>query len=96
VDDAVVTIVVEQRDDVTGAPGVVVVATDGRVVGYQLRPDPAEALSDLVDTGEYRVEDEAFEYLEPGAEWSADAIPALLEQDVPVYAVIREAADAPG
>ena len=53
-------------------------------------PDPAEALSDLVDVGEYRVEDEAFEYLEPGAEWSPGAIPALLEQDVPVYASMRE------
>jgi len=89
VDDAVVTIAVERRADVTGAVGVVVVGADGRVVGYQLRPDPAEALSDLVDVGEYRVEDEAYEYLEPGAEWSADAIPALLEQDVPVYAVER-------
>ena len=88
-DDAVVTIAVERRADVTGALGVVVVGADGRVVGYQLRPDPAEALSDLVDVGEYRVEDEAYEYLEPGAEWSADAIPALLEQDVPVYAVER-------
>ena len=83
------TLAVERRADVTGAVGVVVVGADGRVVGYQLRPDPAEALSDLVDVGEYRVEDEAFEYLEPGAEWSADAIPALLEQDVPVYAVER-------
>jgi mannose-1-phosphate guanylyltransferase/mannose-1-phosphate guanylyltransferase/phosphomannomutase len=90
VDDAVVTIAVERRADVTGAVGVVVVGADGRVVGYQLRPDPAEALSDLVDVEEYRVEDEAFEYLEPGAEWSADAIPALLEQDVPVYAVERD------
>ena len=88
-DDSVVTIAVERRADVTGAVGVVVVGADGRVVGYQLRPDPAEALSDLVDVGEYRVEDEAYEYLEPGAGWSADAIPALLEQDVPVYAVER-------
>jgi mannose-1-phosphate guanylyltransferase len=96
VDDAVVTILVEQRDDVTGALGVVVAGADGRVVGYQLRPDPAEALSDLVDTGEYEVDDEAFEYLGAGAEFSAEAIPALLEQDVPVYAVVRQAAGGPG
>jgi mannose-1-phosphate guanylyltransferase len=88
VDDAVVTIVVERRADVTGAAGVVVVAADGRVVGYQVRPDPAEALSDLVDTGEYRVaSDEAYEYLDDGADIDADAIPVLLEHDVPVYAV---------
>ena len=88
-DDAVVTIVVERRADVSGATGVVVVGADGRVVGYQLRPDPAEALSDLVDVGLYRVSDEAFEYLGGAAELTADAIPLLLEQDVPVYAVER-------
>ena len=88
-DDAVVTIVVERRADTSGAAGVVVLASDGRVVGYQLRPDPAEALSDLVDTGDHRVEPEAYEYLPEGTEWSYDAIPVLLEQDVPVYAVER-------
>ena len=85
--DAVVTLRVGRRESVEGAAGVVVVAGDGRVVGYQLRPDPAEALSDLVDVGDYRVEEEAFEYLPDGAPFGPDAIPVLLEQDVPVYAV---------
>ena len=67
----------------------VVASADGRVIGYQPRPDPAEALSDLVDTGEHRVEDEAYEYLPEGTEWSSDAIPVLLEQDVPIYVVER-------
>jgi mannose-1-phosphate guanylyltransferase/mannose-1-phosphate guanylyltransferase/phosphomannomutase len=89
VDDAVVTIAVERRTDVSGAAGVVVVGADGRVVGYQLRPDPAEALSDLVDVGDYRVSPEAYEYLEGAGEFTADAIPVLLEQDVPVYAIER-------
>ena len=89
---AVVTVVVERRADIRGAAGVVVTGADGRIVGYQVRPDPAEALSDLVDTGEYRVDDEALDYLPEGAEWSADAIPALLEQDVPVYAWARDRA----
>jgi mannose-1-phosphate guanylyltransferase/mannose-1-phosphate guanylyltransferase/phosphomannomutase len=88
VDDAVVTIVVERRADVTGAAGVVILAADGRVVGYQPRPDPAEALSDLVDTGDHRVAPEAYEYLPEGTEWSSEAIPVLLEQDVPVYALV--------
>jgi mannose-1-phosphate guanylyltransferase len=89
VDDAVVKIAVERRADVTGAAGVVVVATDGRVVGYQPRPDPAEALSDLVDLEQYEVADEAFHYLDDGTAVGPDAIPVLLEQDVPVYAVER-------
>jgi mannose-1-phosphate guanylyltransferase/mannose-1-phosphate guanylyltransferase/phosphomannomutase len=87
VDDAVVTIVVERRADVSGAAAVVIVGADNRVVGYQLRPDPAEALSDLVDTGDHRVDPEAYEYLPEGTEWSPEAIPVLLEQDVPVYAL---------
>jgi mannose-1-phosphate guanylyltransferase len=85
---AVVTIAVERRADVAGCAGVVVVGADGRVVGYQLAPDPAEALSDLVDTGVYAGEREGLEYLPAGSEWSAEAIPALLEQDVPVYALV--------
>jgi mannose-1-phosphate guanylyltransferase/mannose-1-phosphate guanylyltransferase/phosphomannomutase len=85
--DAVVTLRVERRESVEGAAGVVVVGGDGRVIGYQLRPDPAEALSDLVDVGDYRVEDEAFEYLPDGAPFGPESIPVLLEQDVPVYAI---------
>jgi mannose-1-phosphate guanylyltransferase len=85
--DAVVTLRVERRDDVSGAAGVVVVAADGRVVGYQLRPDPAEALSDWVDVEDYEVADEAYAYLPSGAAFGPAAIPVLLAQDVPVRAV---------
>jgi NDP-sugar pyrophosphorylase family protein len=84
---AVVTIGVERRSDLSGARGVVVVASDGRVVGYQVAPDPAEALSDLVDTGVHVGGNAALEYLPGRAEWAPDAIPDLLDQDVPVYAV---------
>lgn len=83
---AVVTIALQRRADVGGAEGVVVTGADGRVIGYQRSPDPAEALSDLVDTGVYVIGDDAYDYLPAGAGWSPDAIPALLEQDVPVYA----------
>jgi mannose-1-phosphate guanylyltransferase len=89
---AVVTIAVERRADVGGAAGVVVVGGDGRVVGYQLRPDPAEALSDLVDTGEYAGVDAALEHLPEGTSFGPEAIAALVDQDVPVYAYEREAA----
>jgi mannose-1-phosphate guanylyltransferase len=85
---AVVTLAVERRADVAGAAGVVIVGADGRVIGYQRSPDPTEALSDLIDTGVYAGVDQALEYLPAGTEWSAGAIPALLEQDVPVYAYV--------
>jgi NDP-sugar pyrophosphorylase family protein len=89
---AVVTIAVERRGDVSGAPGVVVLGSDARVVGYQLRPDAAEALSDLVDTGEYAGIDAALEHLPEGTRFGPEAIAALVDQDVPVYAYEREAA----
>jgi NDP-sugar pyrophosphorylase family protein len=85
--DAIVTIGVETSGDVNGRD-VVVTGSDGRVVGYQRRAHPAEALSDVVDTGVHVVSGEAFDYLSdrsPGA-WSPDAITTLLESDVPVYA----------
>ena len=83
---AVLTIAVERRGEVSGAAGVVVVGGDGRVVGYQVRPDPAEALSDLVDTGEYAGVEAALEYLPDGTPFGPEAIVALLDHDIPVYA----------
>ena len=85
--DALVTIAVQTTGDVAGRD-VVVTGADGRVVGYQRRAHPAEALSDIVDTGVHVVSGEAFEYLtdrSPGA-WSPDAITTLLESDVPIQA----------
>ena len=79
--DAVVTIGVRRVDDVSGR-NVVVLGADGRVVGYQRSPHPAEALSDLVDTGEWVVDPSAHDYD------SDDLIATLLEHDVPVYAVV--------
>jgi NDP-sugar pyrophosphorylase family protein len=81
--DAVVTIAVRRAEDVSGH-NVVIVGRDGRVVGYQQAPDPAEALSDLVDTGEHVVHPSAHEY--------GDDVVSLLEQDVPVYAVVLDPA----
>jgi mannose-1-phosphate guanylyltransferase len=83
---AVLTIAVERRADVSGAAGVVVVGGDGRVVGYQLRPDPAEALSDVVDTGEYAGVEAALEYMPEGARFGPEAIVTLLEHDIPIHA----------
>jgi NDP-sugar pyrophosphorylase family protein len=80
--DAVVTIAVRRVADVSGQD-VVIVGGDGRVVGVQRSPDPAEALSDLVDTGERVLQPEAHEY-----EGDDDLIATLLEHDVPVYAVV--------
>jgi NDP-sugar pyrophosphorylase family protein len=86
--DAVATIGVRRVDDVTGHD-VVVLGRDGRVVGYQRAPHPAEALSDLVYTGERVLAPSAYEYGDPTVD-PGGLIVALLEHDVPVYAVVLE------
>jgi mannose-1-phosphate guanylyltransferase len=80
--------------------GVVVAGSDGRVQGFQEKPNPAEALSDLCNCGIYMFRPQIFDYFPgPGevskaadpdspagfADWAMDVFPALLENDVPFY-----------
>jgi mannose-1-phosphate guanylyltransferase len=76
-----------KRVDDPSQLGVVILAEDGRVQGFQEKPDPAEALSDLGNCGIYVFEPEIFDYFpEPDfVDWAQDVFPALLEQDVPFY-----------
>ena len=67
--------------------GVVVNDDDGRITGFQEKPDPAEALSDLANCGIYCFSPEIFDYF-PDADpvdWAADVFPALLDNDVPFF-----------
>jgi mannose-1-phosphate guanylyltransferase len=88
-----------KRVDDTSQFGVVICGDDGRVQGFQEKPDPAEALSDLANCGIYMFRSEIFDYFpDPGeskaagpddppgfADWALDVLPALLEADVPFY-----------
>jgi mannose-1-phosphate guanylyltransferase len=79
--------------------GVVIAGEDGRIQGFQEKPDPAEALSDLANTCIYMFRREIFDYFpEPGSskaagdddppefsDWAMDVFPALLENDVPFF-----------
>jgi len=79
--------------------GVVIAGEDGRVGGFQEKPDPAEALSDLANTCIYMFRSDIFDFFPapgtskaagegdpPGfADWAMDVFPALLEGDVPFY-----------
>ena len=67
--------------------GVVLHDRDGRITGFQEKPDPAEALSDLGNCGIYMFEPEIFDYFpkEPFADWAKDVFPALLDADVPFH-----------
>jgi mannose-1-phosphate guanylyltransferase/mannose-1-phosphate guanylyltransferase/phosphomannomutase len=67
--------------------GVVVTGADGRVQGFQEKPDPAEALSNLANCMIYVLEPEVFDYFPDVAapDFALDVFPALLAHDVPFY-----------
>jgi mannose-1-phosphate guanylyltransferase len=67
--------------------GVVITGSDGRIQGFQEKPDPAEALSDLASCMIYVLEREIFDYFpdRPVVDFALDVFPALLENDVPFH-----------
>jgi len=67
--------------------GVVLHDRDGRITGFQEKPAPEEALSDLGNCGIYVFSPEIFDYFPDGpfADWAHDVFPALLENDVPFH-----------
>ncbi|HKH15538.1 MAG TPA: NDP-sugar synthase [Solirubrobacterales bacterium] len=67
--------------------GVVIAGSEGRVQGFQEKPDPAEALSDLANCMIYVLEPEVFDYFpdKPVVDFALDVFPALLENDVPFH-----------
>lgn len=73
--------------------GVVLHDRDGRITGFQEKPAPEEALSDLGNCGIYMFDPAIFDYFPetPFVDWAKDVFPALLENDVPFY--IHEVAE---
>jgi mannose-1-phosphate guanylyltransferase len=96
--DGIATLATKKVAD-TSQFGVVITGSDGRVQGFQEKPDPAEALSDLANCGIYMFQAEIFDFFPaegaskaagpddpPGfADWALDVFPALLDADVPFY-----------
>jgi mannose-1-phosphate guanylyltransferase len=84
--DGVATMTVKRVPNVSEF-GVVVTGSDGRVQGFQEKPDPAEALSDLANCMIYAFRPEIFDFFPdpPYVDWAKDIFPALLEHDVPFY-----------
>jgi mannose-1-phosphate guanylyltransferase/mannose-1-phosphate guanylyltransferase/phosphomannomutase len=82
----IATLAVKRVDDPREL-GVVVHGSDGRVEGFQEKPDPAEALSDVGNCGIYCFSPEIFDYFPdtPFAEWDEDVLPALLAAKAPLY-----------
>jgi mannose-1-phosphate guanylyltransferase len=67
--------------------GVIVTDSEGRVSGFQEKPDPAEALSDLANCMIYVFEPEIFDYFPDSdpVDFALDVFPRLLEHDVPFH-----------
>jgi mannose-1-phosphate guanylyltransferase len=96
--DGIATLATKRVTD-TSQFGVAITAGDGRIQGFQEKPDPAEALSDLANCGIYMFRSEIFDFFPaPGtskaagaedppdfADWAMDVFPGLLEADVPFY-----------
>lgn len=98
--DGIATLAVRRVAD-TREFGVVITGSDGRIQGFQEKPEPAEALSDLANCGIYMFSSEVFEFFpaaEEGsaiggpdaprgfADWAMDVFPRLLDNDVPFFA----------
>ncbi|MGH2833524.1 MAG: sugar phosphate nucleotidyltransferase [Solirubrobacteraceae bacterium] len=67
--------------------GVVLHDSDGRITGFQEKPDPEEALSDLGNCGIYIFQPEIFDYFpeRPFVDWAQDVFPTLLAGDIPFH-----------
>jgi mannose-1-phosphate guanylyltransferase/mannose-1-phosphate guanylyltransferase/phosphomannomutase len=77
----------------TSEYGVILTDSDWRVQGFQEKPDPAEALSDLANCMIYVLEPEIFDHFPEHAapDFALDVFPALLEHDVPFHVHVSDA-----
>jgi mannose-1-phosphate guanylyltransferase len=96
--DGIATLATKRVEDTTQF-GVAITGADGRIQGFQEKPEPAEALSDLANCGIYMFRVEIFDFFPaPGAskaagagdpdgfaDWAMDVFPRLLEGDIPFY-----------
>jgi mannose-1-phosphate guanylyltransferase/mannose-1-phosphate guanylyltransferase/phosphomannomutase len=67
--------------------GVVLHDAEGRITGFQEKPAPEEALSDLGNCGIYVFSPQIFDYFpeRPFVDWANDVFPVLLENDIPFH-----------
>ncbi|MHB1467655.1 MAG: sugar phosphate nucleotidyltransferase [Solirubrobacteraceae bacterium] len=82
----IATLAVKKVSD-TREYGVVLHDRAGRITGFQEKPQPDEARSDLGNCGIYVFEPDIFDYFpdRPFVDWAHDVFPTLLENDVPFH-----------
>jgi mannose-1-phosphate guanylyltransferase len=83
---AIATVAARQVPD-TREYGVVLHDGDGRITGFQEKPEPQDALSDLGNCGIYCLEPAIFDYFPPRpfVDWAQDVFPALLARSAPFF-----------
>ena len=83
---AVATLAAKRVAD-TREYGVVLHDRSGAITGFQEKPEPAEARSDLGNCGIYCLEPSVFDYFPdtPVVDWAHDVFPALLAREAPFY-----------
>jgi mannose-1-phosphate guanylyltransferase len=96
---SIATLATKRVDDTTQF-GVVITDDEGRIQGFQEKPDPAEALSDMANCGIYMFRRAIFDHFPPPdhkspagdddqppgfVDWALDVFPALLDGDIPFY-----------
>jgi mannose-1-phosphate guanylyltransferase len=84
--DGIATLAVKRVSEVSEF-GVVITDADGRIQGFQEKPDRAEALSDLASCMIYVLDREIFDYFpsKPVVDFAREVFPVLLEHDVPFH-----------
>jgi mannose-1-phosphate guanylyltransferase/mannose-1-phosphate guanylyltransferase/phosphomannomutase len=67
--------------------GVVLHDAEGRISGFQEKPEPQDARSDLGSCGIYCLEPAIFDYFPPTpfVDWAQDVFPVLLAERVPFF-----------
>lgn len=82
----IATLTVKRVSD-TREYGVVLHDSDGRITGFQEKPEPEDALSDLGNCGIYVFEPEIFDHFPESefVDWANDVFPALLAAEVPFH-----------
>jgi mannose-1-phosphate guanylyltransferase len=96
---AIATLATKRVEDTTQF-GVVITDEEGRIQGFQEKPEPPEALSDLANCGIYMFRREIFDHFPPPdqkspagdpdqppgfVDWAMDVFPSLLDGDIPFY-----------
>ncbi len=96
---AIATLATKRVEDTTQF-GVAITDDEGRIQGFQEKPEPAEALSDLANCGIYMFRKEIFDHFPPPdrkspagdedqppgfVDWAMDVFPSLLDGDIPFF-----------